>query len=105
MSNGNQPIQAPNCSPPVRSPIGNQRREITWINPGGQVLNVTITGGPEPDKYFIDPQRVGNNFQLTFTGGAPPNSVWPYLIQCADSQASATSAAGGTQPELTNGPG
>jgi hypothetical protein len=109
MSNGNQTIQAPNCQPPSLVTIGKNRRQLTWINPGGTVTLVTINGGPDPGRFFIDGHPVGPNYQLTFTGGADPGSVWPYTIACtggapADSGgAAATNKAAANQPELTNG--
>ena len=109
MPNGNQTISAPNCQPPRRVDIGKNRRQITWINPGGRVTNVTIDGGPDPARFFVDGRQVGQNYQLTFTGGADPDSVWPYTIACTDGRSpdgqgkAATDAAVGNQPELTNG--
>ncbi len=106
MSNGNQVIQAPNCEPPGRTRIGNNPRELTWVNPGGAVLLVTITGGPDPDTFFTDGRQVGPNYQLKYNGSAPSDSVWPYTIQCQGDTSSAPHATGdgaATQPELTNG--
>ncbi len=109
MSNGNQTIQAPHCQPPGSVNIGKNRRQITWVNPGGTVTRVTIDGGPDPGRFFVDGHQVGPNYQLTFTGGADPGSVWPYTIACtggapADGKGTeATHAGAGNQPELTNG--
>ena len=105
MSDEPKIIPVPDCEPPRLTDIGKHRRNITWTNPRGKVINVKITGGPNPDHFFVNGRRVGPNYQMTFTGGAPDGSVWTYSLWCHEGGIESLQAQqpGATEPELTNG--